>query len=97
MEQNVDGPRITPQQAEVVRRQMAPILQYLGRLQERLKAIGFEEDHKLWQYAYRAYDAAFSLSTQMHFISVGGGFGFDALEKVKPAGQGDGEAEGRRG
>ena len=94
VEQNVNGPRITPEQARIVRRQMAPILQYLGRLQERLKAIGFEEDHKLWQYAYRTYDAAFSLSTQMHFISVGGGFGFDALEKVKPADSQQGEERG---
>lgn len=56
-------------QAEKVKEQLAPILQHLGKLRDRLKAVGYGEDDKIYQAANKAYDAAFGLQVLMHSVS----------------------------
>lgn len=68
-----------------MKEQLAPILQYLGRLRDRLKAVGYGEDDKIYKAAHKAHDAAFSLQVLMHSVSCGGIFFIDAHEKKPPA------------
>ena len=58
---------IPPKAAEVVGETVGPMLSFLGRLKQRLRAKGFGPADRLWKAAERDYDGVHELRVLLHY------------------------------
>lgn len=65
---------LTPEQAAAIRTELQKMLRYLGPLVERLKEKGFPGDDPLYQKAWAANSAVFSLQFALQQIEHGHGW-----------------------
>ena len=54
---------------------VGPMLEYLGRLRDRMQQTGYTLDDDLLQTVLKAYDAVFTLNVRLHYQSCQGGVG----------------------
>jgi hypothetical protein len=66
---------LTREQAEALKAKLTPILNYLGRLQQRMIRRGFPPIDPLLCDVCRAHDAIHALRMNLHYLSVGHGVG----------------------
>jgi hypothetical protein len=63
---------IEPWQAKKINDSLGPALRYLGRLQHRMDKTG-RHNGKLYKLVTDARNAVFTLTVELHYISVGHG------------------------
>jgi hypothetical protein len=62
-------------QAEKIKEAVGPMLSYLTRLRERMEKTGFVPTDRFMQSVHRAWEAVYSLSVAVHYLSCEGGVG----------------------
>jgi hypothetical protein len=62
-------------QAEKIKEAVDPMLSYLTRLRERMEKAGFVPTDRFMQRVHRAWEAVYSLSVAVHYLSCEGGVG----------------------
>src|SRR5205814_7143795 len=66
---------LTRDQARALKNKLRPMLNYLGRLKERMRRRGFVADDRLLAAVCRAEDAMHALSVEVHYLSCGDSVG----------------------
>ncbi len=64
---------IKPAQAAAIGETVGPMLGYLIRLLRRMEKVGFPPNDPLFQCVKKAWDAVYSLSVDLHYLSCAGG------------------------
>jgi hypothetical protein len=71
----MDSADLTPDQARILREQLAPTHRYLAALRERMVQQAWPADDKVRRLVETAYNAVFELSVELHYLSVEHGVG----------------------
>ena len=68
-------PPITHEQAGELNEHLRPMLAYLGRVRNRLQAVGYLPDDPLYRRVNDAYNGMHALTVEVHYLSCKGGVG----------------------
>jgi hypothetical protein len=66
---------IQPEHARIIAERLRSLLNYLGRLKQRMERRGFSQDDPLYRTVFGAWQAVYSLTVELHYLSCKSGVG----------------------